>query len=279
MLASVTLATRRRSYWLLFIASLLILLAAVALSLPLYGKGFNADAFRDMTTAKPWKGPGFTLEAWQLAPVGALLLSLFSAAVLFSILVSFRKTASEEIYFFAFWAMSCSFETGRILAARFLEAGSPPSTILIVTRLVLAARFSGYGAFFIAGLRSAGFRNERAGRALLGAIGIGIAAAWTIPLDSGLFESGFLARPSYFVERQLIVVALSLVSAANFLVAVENSGEKVFRVVAVGAILLLVGQAILISAWRPEALAAALILMALGARLVVTRLHSLYLWQ
>ena len=247
--------------------------------MPLYAKGFNVDALRDVQTTKAWKAFSLNLESWQLAPIGAILLSSFAVAVLFAILVSFRKTSSEEIYFFAFWAISCSFESGRILAARLLEAGGPPSAIVMVTRIVLAARFSGYGAFFIAGLRSAGFRNERAGRSLLAVIGIGIAAAWTLPIDSGLFESAFLARPAYQLERLLLVVVLALVSAANLLVAVESSGERAFRMVALGAVLLLAGQAILVTGWRPEMLATGLILLGLGARLIVTRLHTLYIWQ
>ena len=279
MLAAVTLATRRRSYWLLFILSVLMFFSAIALSLPLFGKDLDTEALRLIEPPRAWTAFAVHLDSWQLATSGALSLSAFAVAVLFAILISFRKTASEEIYFLAFWAISCSFESGRLLVARMLEAGTPPAWSVIVTRVVLAARFSGYGAFFLAGLRSAGFRNERPGRALLAAIGIGLAAAWTLPVDSGTFETTFLARASYPMERQIFVLVLALVSAANLLVAVESSGERVFRTVALGAIFLLAGQALLVTGWRPETLAVGLALLTVGARLVVSRLHTLYLWQ
>lgn len=275
----VTLATRRRSYWLLFILSVLVLSVAIAISMPLYGKGFDAGALGLMGQSMVWTAFGIHIESWRLAASGALILSAFASAVLFAILISFRKTASEEIYFLAFWAISCSFESGRLLVARFIEAGAPPLWSVVITRIVLAARFSGYGAFFLAGLRSAGFRSERPGRALLAAIGIGLAAAWTLPVDSGAFEATFLARASYPVERQIFVLVLALVSAANLLVAVESSGERVFRTVALGSVFLLAGQSLFVTGWRPETLVAGLALLAVGARLVVTRLHTLYLWQ
>lgn len=279
MLDHVTITTRRRSYWLLFILSLLIGTGALVLTLPIYGKGFNGRSFFDIGATKAWEVLGLRLESWQLAPIGALILAAFAVAVLGAIIASFRKTASEEIYFLAFWAASCAFESGRVLVARFLEAGAPPAWVLLTTRVVLAARFSGYGAFFLAGLRSAGFRNERPGRALLAALGLGIAAAWTLPIDSGIFDSTFLAHASYQLERQLVVLALALVTVANLLVAVEGSGERAFKSVALGAVSLLAGQALLVSNWRPEALVAGIALLATGAWLVVTRLHRLYLWQ
>jgi len=270
----VTLSTRRRSYWFLFVLSVLILGAAVVMSLPYLSKGAHSDP-----AVLSWSAFGISFESRQLAALGAILLSAFSTSLLFAILVSFRKTASEEIFFLAFWALSCSFESGRILVARLYDAGAPPSWMSFVTHVVLAARFGGYGAFFFAGLRSAGFRNERPGRAVMAAIGVGIAAASALPLDSGTFEPTNLIRSAYPVERLLLVAALALITAANLLVAVETTGERVFRTVAVGAVALLVGQALLVSGWHPEILVAGVALLVVGARLYVSRLHSHYLWQ
>lgn len=255
-----------------------MLSSAIALALPLYSKGFDATPLRELRLGS-LRLLGFQADAWQLAPLGALILSAFATLVLFAILVSFRKTASEEIFFLAFWALSCSFESGRILVARFLEAGAPPLWIDFATRAVLAARFSGYGAFFLAGLRSAGFRNESPGQAVLVAIVIGTAAATALPLDSGSFDPILLAKASYPLERLLLVGALAAVTAANLLVAVEGTGETVFRTVALGALALLAGQALLVESWRPEALIGGLLLLTVGARLFVSRLHAHYLWQ
>jgi len=259
--------------------SVLILVADVTLSLPLFSKAFNLAALRDGAATSTWTAFGLSVGSWILGPVGAIILSSFATATLFAILVSFRKTASEEIYFLAFWALSCSFESGRIVVERLVEGGFPPAWMALTTRVVLAARFSGYGAFFLAGLRSAGFRNERPGRAVLAAIGLGIAAASALPIDSGAFEPTYLVRAAYQTERLFLVAALALITAANLLVAVETTGEKVFRSVAIGALALLAGQALLILGWRPEILLAGILLLAFGARLFVSQLHSHYLWQ
>lgn len=274
-----TLATRRRAYWLLFMLSVSALASAAALVLPLYSPGFDPSALRAALGASPWTAFGLTIEAWRLAFAGGLLLAVFAMSLLFSILISFRKTASEEIFFLAFWAISCSFEAGRIVVARLFEAQFPPSWLELTTRVVLSARFAGYGAFFLAGLRSAGFRNERPGRAVLAVVGIGIAAAISLPLDSGSFDSTMLVRASYGMERLALAAVLAVITVVNLLVAAETTGERVFRSVALGACALLGGQTLLISGWRPETMAAGLILLVVGARIFVSRLHAHYLWQ
>ena len=254
-------------------------MADIALSLPLFSSAFDLGALHEAAAPSTWRAFGLSIGSWILGPIGAILLSAFATATLFAILVSFRKTASEEIYFLAFWALSCSFESGRILVERLAAGGFPPAWMALTTRVVLAARFSGYGAFFLAGLRSAGFRNERPGRAVLAAIGIGIAAASALPVDSGTFDATYLVRAAYQPERLILLAALALVTAVNLLVAVETTGEKVFRTVAVGALALLAGQALLILGWQPEILLAGILLLGFGARLFVSQLHAHYLWQ
>jgi hypothetical protein len=270
----VTTSFRRRTYWVLFVLSLFILLVAAILVLPVFAGGFRLPG-----STLPWSLGGLGLDSARLAAAEALLCAVFGSTILLSVLVSFRKTVSTEIFYFAFWALSCSFEAGRILVLRVAEAGWADSWMVLVTRAVVGARFAGYAAMLLSGLHAAGLRLERPGRIVAGLLALGLAIAATLPVDSGVYGGTLLLRLGYSSIEAAFALALAVLTLANFLVGASTTGDRGFRLVALGALALLGGQYLLVHEWRPELVLPGLALLAVGARLFISRLHAYYLWQ
>lgn len=274
-----TITSRRRAYWLFFILSLVVLLTSLVLALPVLF-GHPTGRLRDYLEAAPRLALfGSGLGSVPASIVGGLGLSLFSSAVLLAVLVSFRKTGSQEIFFFAFWVLALSFEAGRILVLRLSTGPWPDSWASIATRFVLATRFAGYGAFFLAGLYASGFRGEHPGRSLLVVLALGLALVSALPLDSGLHDDTLLVRSGYGRSETIAAAVLGLLTAASMLVGASVTAEPGFRAVAAGSLALLAGQQLALRAWHPLLLLLAFLLLAVGARLFISRLHAYYLWQ
>lgn len=279
MLEAVTIAARRRIYWILFALACLGFAAAVFLALPLFLGRVDASFLQASGGLRELRFLGATLSSPRLAAAGVLLATLYSALCLGYVLYSFRKTVSSEVFFFAFWVLSLAFEAGRLAVFSLAAGGAPTSLVLAASRLVLAGRFSGLLSIFAAGLYAAGFRNEKLGSVLLLVVVVGGTLAWAIPLNSGVYEATLLVRPGYLKLLDLLALLAGLATAANFVYASGSTGERSYKVVALGAAAFLLGQRILVSQLSPPALALGFALLLCGSWLFVSRLHAYYLWQ
>lgn len=279
MLRGVTIASRRRIYWLLFVLAAALFAGAVFLSLPILasrgGPGFlkAAGAFREASIL------GLQVSSPASSAVAVLVLSLFSALCLGYILLSFRKTVSPEIFFFSFWVLSLACEAGRLLVFRFASGAYPQPWIILAARVVYGARILGLLCFFAAGLHAAGFRNEKLGSAL----GVILVAGWSLaqalPFDTGSYEPSLMLHSGYSALSLGLAGLAGLGVVANLFYASFSSGEKSYRIVALGAGAALIGQLLLLLAWYPPTLALGTLLLFLGSWLFVSRLHAYYLWQ
>lgn len=279
MLALVTVASRRRIYWLLFAVAALLFMGAAVLGLALLS-GRQAPAFLKAVGAYRELGIlGLTVNSMASSAASVLVLSLFSVLCLGYILLSFRKTVSPEIFFFAFWVLSLGCEAGRFLVLRFASGASPQSWILLAACVVYGARIIGLLAFFAAGLHAAGFRNEKLGSALGVILVAGWALAQALPFDTGSYEASLMLRSGYSSLSLGLAGLAGLGVVANLVYASFSSGEKSYRVVALGAGAALLGQFILLTTWFPPILILGAFLLFTGSWLFISRLHAYYLWH
>jgi hypothetical protein len=275
----VTIVSRRRIYWSLFIAACLCLAAAFVLALPLFGKHEGLAAFMASDAFKEFRFAGLSLDSQATSALAILIAACYAALCLGFILATFRKTVSAEIFFFAFWVLSFGFEAVRLLVFHFVEAGEPIAWSVIATKVVLGARMIGLFSFFAAGIYAAGFRNEKFGSAIILVIVIGWALAYSLPIDTGVFEPTLIMRQGYATLSSILAIIIATTTAANFLYASFSNGEPSYRAAALGSACALVGQSLLISRWMPVDIIAGSFLLIFGSWLFVSRLHAYYLWQ
>jgi len=275
----VTIASRRRIYWLLFLVAVASLAAALLLGISVLSP--KADLSALVASGALHKGSflGLAVDSARVTALGLVAVAAFSSLCLAYILATFRKTVSSEIFFFSFWVLSLGLEALRLLVLRLACGGYAVGTVIFATRLVLGFRLAGVLSFFAASLYAAGFRNEKLGSSLAVIFFAAVTLAWAMPIDTGVHELGFLLRPGYRTMAVALAAVLALATVLDFFYASFSSGEQSYRVVALGSGLALAGQGLVLAMWQPFALLAGLALLALGSWLLVSRLHAYYLWQ
>ena len=275
----VTIVTRRRIYWLLFLSACLCLIAFFPLYFRLSLAGGSPSFLAKAGSLGTFRLGSIPLPSHYLAAAGIGLCALYSALCLGYILYSFRKTVSAEIFFYSFWVLSVGLEVLR-LGVFSLAAGSGSIYWQIAaTKALLFVRYTGYLSLFASGLYAAGFRNEKLGTvgAVIMAISLGLAVA--MPINTGSYAPTLELRAGYVELNAGLALVVALVTVVDFLYAAHSTGEGSYRMVALGAAVFLVGHELLISQWNPIAMIAGFVLLAAGSWLFVARLHAYYLWQ
>ncbi len=215
----------------------------------------------------------------HLAAAGIGLCALYSALVLGFILYSFRKTVSAEIYFFSFWVLSVGLEVLRLSVFNLASGGGTVYWEIAATKALLFARYAGYLSLFASGLYAAGFRNEKLGSVAAVVLAISFGLATAMPVNTGSFAATLELRAGYVEINSILVLAVAVVTVANYLYAAHSTGEASYRLVALGAAVFLVGQRLLTTQWNPFAMLGGFVLLVAGSWLYVSRLHAYYLWQ
>ena len=274
-----TIAARRRVYWALFLMACLCIAAFV----PLYANLVRMPAEPDFLAGSGALGRfellGIALPSPRLAGAGAGLCSLYAVATLGMILYSFRKTVSAEIYFYAFWVLSVGMESLRLVVFGLAATRASPEWQSLATRVLLFARYAGQLSFLASSLHAAGFRNEKLGTAAALVLALATALAVAMPVNTGSYAPSLELRPGYADLHLAFYLVASLATVADFIYAERSTGERSFRLVAIGSAACLLGRQLLVTQWNPFALVAGFALLATGSWLLVSRLHGYYLWQ
>lgn len=274
-----TIVTRRRVYWMLFLGACLCFASSVFLALPIFAGGIDLSFLARSDALLEANVFGYRISSPGPAAASVILSAFYSALCLGFVLYSFRKTVSSEIFFFSFWVLSLGFEAARLFSFRLAALGVPSGFVLAAAHLVLVGRFVGILSFFAASIYAAGFRNEKLGTVALLCIIVGGGFAWILPLNTGVFDPNLLVRPGYSRLCDLLGAFAGMAAVVNFLYAARVTSEKSYRIVAMGAAALLLGQRLLLTQWNPLALLMGFALLISGSWLFVSRLHAYYLWQ
>ncbi len=274
-----TITARRRIYWGLFLAACASLAAFVPLYLQL-SRGEKEPAFLAKAGALGiFRLGSLHLSSHYLAAAGIGLCALYSALVLGFILYSFRKTVSAEIYFFAFWVLSVGLETLRLVVFDLAAGSGSGYWQMAATKALLFARYTGYLSLFASGLYAAGFRSEKLGTVAAVVLAISLALSAAMPINTGSFAATLELRAGYVELNSILVLIVAIVTVADYLYAAHSTGERSYRLIALGAAVFLVGHRLLTSQWNPFYMVAGFALLVTGSWLYVSRLHAYYLWQ
>lgn len=274
-----TIIARRRIYWTLFLAACLCLAAFVPLFLLIPKAGPNPAFLAAVGSLKTFRLGSAVIPSHYLAGAGIGLCALYSALALALILFSFRKTASTEVFFFAFWVLSVGFEVLRLGAFALAAEGGTMYMQAAGSRVLLFTRYAGSLSLFTAGLYAAGFRNEKLGMTLIVVLAVALGLALAMPVNTGSFAPTLEIRVGYSELNAALFFIVGLAAVLNFLYGAAHKGERAYRLVSLGAAAIVLGYRLLTSQWRPLPMLAGFALLAAGSWLFVSRLHAYYLWQ
>jgi hypothetical protein len=214
-----------------------------------------------------------------VAFVGTSVVCLGAAAALIVIARGFKRTVSLEIFFFAFWLASCSFEALRAVAYLVAVEGGSPVIVEGLTRALFFGRAFGAMALFVSSLYAAGFRNEKLGSALFVMFLLALGVATGTPINSGYYSPALFAEIGF---GSLLIGAFGLLvlgTALDYVVAGFTKKENAYFEAAAAACAGIVGVTVACNAIHPIAGILALGAASWGSVRFLARMHSYYLWQ
>jgi len=279
MLISVTLKTRRRTYWILFGISLALFLVGAVFSILLATRK-SVPIFlieRGIYVVHPFLK--LRLTSLTLSIVDALALSFFAAAAGALILRSFRKTVSAEIFFFALWLATLSFESLRLVHLFLAVRGASDLALALVDKFYLCARILGYVVIFVSGLYASGMRNERHFSILAICAGITIALVSSLPINTGIWERTLMFKVGYGRLIEGFTMAIIAITIIDYLIAARVRGDKSYYLTSLGIAAVMWGAHFASLDRSPLLSIVSLAAMSGGCVLYIWKLHTFYLWQ
>ncbi len=219
------------------------------------------------------------IPSYVLSMTDVLALSVFAALAGAVILRTFRKTVSAEIFFFAFWLATVSFESFRLVHLFIALGGGSDSFLALIDKLYIGTRFLGYFAIFISGLYASGMRNDRQFSILFIGVGISIVLVSILPVNTGIWARTLMFKVGYSMLIEGFSLAIILITVANYLIAVRVRGDKAYYYIALGIAAIAAGAQYLSRDGSPLLSLVSILTMATGSFLYIYKIHSFYLWQ
>ncbi len=269
----------RFTYWILSMFSVAVFIAAIGLSIRIGTDKrlpfFLADA-RLYTEYFFFNMPiGIHLaEALEM-----VALSLGISVVLVTILFTFQKTVSAEVYLLALWTLLVDAEVLRLVMLIVAQRTTSIGVLVSMTRVVYGARFSGLIALFISGLYAVGIGHERPQTGYLLAFLFGAMFAMLMPISIDRFQSSFMLQTGYREITVIVTGSLLVINFVDYLVAARLKENASYALVGVA---LTAAGALWMWLWDQRPFVWSIVgalFFSICVFVAVLRLHRIYLWK
>jgi len=263
-----------------------IIFASISLCLAAAGGYFAFSSFQNVAEAAALRSRGvMQIIAVRLAepsafvPFWAILgLLAYSLISIIMIYYFFENTQAPEILFFAFFAVSNSFEFLRLLLPLKEIFNFPAVYLMTASRILLFGRYFGLFSLFAAGVYAAGLDAQKQRGVLLMLIVAALYIAISVPVDSLAWDSAFLLLSGYSVMFAMAGTGIMVVTVITFFISAYIRGSRNYITIGFGVFMALTGRNILFNSDNWITPVPGLLLLAIGTWFICTRLHRHYLW-
>jgi uncharacterized membrane protein len=206
--------------------------------------------------------------------VGMVLFSFFSLILIYFF---FEKTQSPEIFFVIFFAASCSFEALRFILPLERIYEIPSLYLLMASRIVLFCRYFGIFSLFTASVYAVGFKAQKQRNVMMLITVTTLIITVGVPIDTEAWNSSLTMVYGYSSLLKLVETGTFFLTAISFFIAAWSRSSREFAFIGAGSALVFLGRNILLNADTWAGLTGLLFLI-IGAWLICTMLHKIYLW-
>jgi hypothetical protein len=259
----------------LSLAALVLVLVFARLALPLFPGLVDEAAGRSFRYG--------IFPAWPqnpYVPFAAMLAALVYAVIAQTLVYQFfEKTQSPEIFFFALFVFSFTFECGRMALPLQRSYALPHVFAVTAERLELFGQFFGVFALFASSIYATGFKAQKQGTVLFAITLIALLFAIRIPIDPLAWDTGLRLNSGYRSMFRMIELVTALLAVASYLVSARMRGGKEFVLAGAGAFLAFAGRVFLLDADTIYTPVPAFLCLLAGTWLVCKQLHRIYLWM
>lgn len=273
-----TISTRTlvyRSCWILaLLFASVSALAAIRMGPAAWTAALRLPGFPAATADRAMTGVSGVLPL-----ISGALCSVYGVVVLFLLSYRYSRTISMELFFFAFFALALAAEPLRLESLRGALWGASFPERNIVTRVILTARLMGAFSLFAGSLYAVGYTSEKHEIAVGAVFLCALALGTGLPINTGIFGPDLIERAGYGDLHTFLSMACILGGCANYLFAVRITGERGYRVAALGCALAFSGSLALRGSASPAAVLLGALALCLGTILFLRKIHAYYLWQ
>ena len=273
--------TQRNMYFkagiILSLLSFLLILAFFGKLLPLLAEYSETAVYRGGGFLQNLTGRYF--ETVPIVPFFSIAAaSLYTLIVSVTVYIFFEKTHTQEILFFALFALSFVFETFRIMLPLEVILEYPHVFLILGTRALVFGRLFGVLSLFASSVYAAGLDIQKQGKVII-AIIIGILVlSIRLPVNGSSWDTCYTLLYAYASMFRFAEIALASLTVISFLAAAHIRGNEEYNFIALGALLISIGRRLLISADTWVTPIPGVILLCIGTVLIIIRLHRIYLW-
>jgi hypothetical protein len=197
----------------------------------------------------------------------------------FILIISFKKTASPEIFFLAFFLLAFCLESVRLFYPVSFLINTDYNFYMLLTRLVLFSRLAGLAFLFTTSLFTGGFSSQRIGFILGLCVLIAAVVASRLMIKPSGLGRDFLFPYGY---STLTIFGLILIQVVGLItIILSGSVHKERRYIALSAAYaaLCLGQAGIYLCRSIPFCIGSIILLVLGTAVYSRNLHNAYLWS
>ena len=256
------------------ICSLLVLIASFEV-IPAYTSIDTGDFLRKQGFFHAFSGRFLetSLYAVHAALSAAVLYSLVSTIMIYYF---FEKTQSPEILYIAFFSISFSFETARLILPLYFIHNIPSFYQLMVSRLLLFGRYFGIFSLFTASVCSAGFDVQKSRNVILSILFVTIIIVMGTHIDIQNWYTNLNMMVGFPALFRFVEAAALIITVVNFFASASIRGSKEYVYVGIGALLAMAGRGILLYSdnWAGSGLG--ILFLSLGTWFICKRLHKIY---
>jgi len=213
---------------------------------------------------------------WYAAALLALVLLVFAACLILRSI--YRRTASEEVFFFLLFLFTYPFELLRSWNAVLSLNGSSVFVTVVCARIIYFGRFFGWTSLFISSLYAIRIRYRNLGILLLVALLLSLTLASALPLDSSDMLADYLYRLGDEAAVLFVLLICQLFSTINYFVAAFRRQNRRFTVAALAVLLTILGKVTIVFLGSPAQSMIGLFLSAAGISLFIRQMNQIHLW-
>jgi len=274
-----TIASRNRFIRLAAFISLALLITSItSIVLVLVHNGLPAAPQGTRPLAILYK-LGITPFSSLASMIAIGIYPLYSLIFLLYILFAFEKTQTVEIIFFAAFTFSVSLEAFRIFIPLYQLWNNSGFYSVMLSRITYCSRILTVLFLLSSSIFTTRKSAQQLGPVIFLLAFLAFSLANAIPANSGTISSNFLVTPGYSSMLMLFFFILELLCTISYLIMGKSLGVKEYFQAALGLILLLAGYSLLTLCDSWVFLASGVLLLFLGTRVYLDRMHHYYLWQ
>ena len=269
----------RVTYWILSLLSFAVLIGAIGLSVRIGTDKRLPFFLADARLYTEYFLLGIPIGIHLAEAAEMVVLSLGISALVVTVLFTFQKTVSAEVYLLALWALLVDAEALRLVMLLVAQRSTSIGVLVSLTRFVYGARFSGLIALFISGLYAVGIGHERPQTGYLLSLLFGAMFAMLMPISIDRFQSSFMLQAGYREITIIVTGALLEINFLDYLVAARLKEDVSYAFVGGG---LTAAGVVWVWLWEQRPLVLSLAGAAFFSLCVfasIQRLHRIYLWK